>query len=177
MEALRWNMLVKNVLDAAEEHQLWVPGDRIVVAVSGGPDSVAFLHIMHEISKRHVPLELICAHVHHGFRTESDEEAEKMMELAQQLGITFEWTKADVPSYMELTGQGPQEAARNKRYAFLYEVASKYNATSIALAHHADDQAETVMLHLLRGTGLSGLSGMKFKRREKMWNLFVHAFV
>ena len=117
MEALRWNMLVKNVLDAAEEHQLWVPGDRIVVAVSGGPDSVAFLHIMHEISKRHVPLELICAHVHHGFRSESDDEAEKMMELAQQLGITFEWTKADVPSYMELTGQGPQED-RNKRYAF-----------------------------------------------------------
>ncbi|OMF06154.1 tRNA lysidine(34) synthetase TilS [Paenibacillus amylolyticus] len=167
MEALRWNMLVNNVLDAAEEHQLWVPGDRIVVAVSGGPDSVAFLHIMHEISKRHVPLELICAHVHHGFRSESDDEAEKMMELAQQLGIAFEWIKADVPSYMELTGQGPQEAARNKRYAFLHEVAAKYNAASIALAHHADDQAETVMLHLLRGTGLSGLAGMKFKRREK----------
>ncbi|MEC0126467.1 tRNA lysidine(34) synthetase TilS [Paenibacillus pabuli] len=167
MEALRWNRLVNNVLDAAEEHQLWVPGDRIVVAVSGGPDSVAFLHIMHEISTRHVPLELICAHVHHGFRSESDHEAEMMKELAYQLGIAFEWVKADVPSYMKLTGQGPQEAARNKRYEFLHEVAAQYNAASIALAHHADDQAETVMLHLLRGSGLTGLAGMKFKRREK----------
>lgn len=137
----------------------------------------SFLHIMHEISTRHIPLELICAHVHHGFRDESDHEAEMMEELAHRLDITFEWVKADVPSYMKLTGQGSQEAARNKRYEFLHQVAAKYNAASIALAHHADDQAETVMLHLLRGSGLSGLAGMKFKRREKMWNLFVHAFV
>lgn len=77
-----------------------------------------FLHIMHEISKRHVPLELICAHVHHGFRKKSDEEAQQMMELANKLGIAFEWIKADIPSYMKQTGQGPQEAARNRRYAF-----------------------------------------------------------
>lgn len=73
--------------------------------------------------------------------------------------------------------KGSQEAARDRRYAFLHEVADKYGAASIALAHHADDQAETVMLHLLRGSGLTGLSGMKFKRREKMWNLFAHVFV
>lgn len=167
MEALRWDKLVRHVLDAAEEHQLWVPGDRIVVAVSGGPDSVAFLHIMHEISSSHVPLELICAHVHHGFRSESDQEAEMVEALAARLGLPFEWIKADIPSYMKMTGLGSQEAARDRRYAFLREVASKYDAASIALAHHADDQAETVMLHLLRGSGLSGLSGMKFKRREK----------
>ncbi|WP_342553614.1 tRNA lysidine(34) synthetase TilS [Paenibacillus sp. FSL R7-0652] len=167
MEALRWDTLVDNVLDAAEEHQLWVPGDRIVIAVSGGPDSVAFLHIMHEISRHHMPLELICAHVHHGFRAASDEEARQMMALAGQLGLPFEWVKVDIPSYMKQTGQSPQEAARNRRYAFLHEVAEKYGAASIALAHHADDQAETVMLHLLRGSGLSGLAGMKFKRREK----------
>lgn len=167
MEALRWNELVNHVLEAAEEHQLWVPGDRIIVAVSGGPDSVAFLHIMHEISTRHVPLELVCAHVHHGFRAESDEEAEMVGSMAAQLNIPFEWVKADIPSYMKLTGKGSQEAARDRRYAFLHEVADKYGAASIALAHHADDQAETVMLHLLRGSGLTGLSGMKFKRREK----------
>lgn len=167
MEALGWDMLVKNVMEAAKEHRLWVSGDRIVVAVSGGPDSVAFLHIMHEISTRHTPLELICAHVHHGFREASDQEAEMVKELADRLGIAFEWIKADIPSYMKLTGLGSQEAARDRRYAFLHEVAHKYDASSIALAHHADDQAETVLLHLLRGSGLSGLAGMRFKRREK----------
>ena len=110
---------------------------------------------MHEISTRHVPLELVCAHVHHGFRAESDEEAEMVGRMAAQLNIPFEWVKADIPSYMKLTGKGSQEAARDRRYAFLHEVADKYGAASIALAHHADDQAETVMLHLLRGSGLT----------------------
>ncbi|WP_136607574.1 tRNA lysidine(34) synthetase TilS [Paenibacillus dokdonensis] len=161
------NMLMEHVLHTAGEHGLWLPHDTIVVAVSGGPDSVALLHVLHQISKRYIPLQLICAHVHHGLRAESDSEEELVRHLAQELNLPFETVRIDVLSYMKESGKGFEEAARDKRYAFLHEIAQRYSASSIALAHHADDQAETVLLHLLRGSGLGGLKGMKIKRCEK----------
>ncbi|MEC0373216.1 tRNA lysidine(34) synthetase TilS [Paenibacillus chibensis] len=161
------NMLMDHVLRTAREDDLWLPHDTIVVAVSGGPDSVALLHVLHRISQQYVPLHLVCAHVHHGLRAESDQEEELVQELARELHLPFEGVRIDVPSYMKESGKGMEEAARDKRYAFLHEIAQRYGAASIALAHHADDQAETVLLHLLRGSGPGGLKGMKIKRREK----------
>lgn len=172
---LHW--IVSDVRRAAAEFGLWSEGDCIVVAVSGGPDSVALLHVLHEISTKHTPLKLVCAHVHHGFRAESDAEAEFVRELAESLGLPLEIAFADIPSYMEESGKGGQEAAREKRYEFLLQTARTYDARSVALAHHADDQAETVMMKLLRGSGLSGLSGMRWKRTEKMWNSSAPSFV
>lgn len=159
--------IVERVEDVAREKQLWTARDVIIVAVSGGPDSVALLHVLHEISSRITPLKLVCAHVHHGFRQESDDEAVMVQNLGESLGIPVETAYIDVPAYMEQSGKGVQEAARDKRYEFLFEVAEKYGADSIALAHHADDQAETVLMRLLRGTGPSGLAGMKIKRIQK----------
>lgn len=159
--------IVERVEDLAREKQLWTARDVIIVAVSGGPDSVALLHVLHEISTRSTPLKLICAHVHHGFRQESDDEAVMVQNLSESLGIPVETAYIDVPAYMEQSGKGVQEAARDKRYEFLFKVAEKYSARSIALAHHADDQAETVLMRLLRGTGPSGLAGMKIKRVQK----------
>lgn len=167
MEARKLDPTVMQIAATAEEFHLWKPGDRIVVAVSGGADSVALLHILHRISLYRTPLTLICAHVHHGFRAESDAEAELVQKYAESLHIPFEMVHLNMPKYLEETGRNLQDAAREKRYAFLHEVAAKYKANSIALAHHADDQAETVMLHMLRGSGASGLSGMKIKRIEK----------
>ncbi|MFB5763060.1 tRNA lysidine(34) synthetase TilS [Paenibacillus medicaginis] len=168
MEGRSWHSIIEHVLNTSAEHMMWAPGDSIVVAVSGGPDSVALLHAMEEISRLHMPLRLICAHVHHGFRPEeSDREAGLVRDLADGLNIPFELAQVDVPRYMRDTGKGPQEAARELRYRFLHEIAVRYGANSIALAHHADDQAETVILHLLRGSGPGGLSGMRFVRREK----------
>ena len=164
---MRMHLLVEHVLRTAEEQGLWLPHDTIIVAVSGGPDSVALLHIMHEISQHHMPLKLICAHVHHGFRVESDEEALMVERMAAKLDIPFVMEAVDVPAYMIESGKGTQEAARDKRYEFLIKTAVKYGARSIATAHHADDQAETVLLHLLRGSGPSGLTGMKFNRTIK----------
>lgn len=163
--------LVTHVEDTAEEHGLWSPGDKIIVAVSGGPDSVALLHVLHAISMKSVPLKLVCAHVHHGFRRESDDEAEMVRRLAASLGIPLEAAFIDVPAYMEESGKGTQEAARDKRYEFLFATAEKYGAASIALAHHADDQAETVLMRLLRGSGPSGLAGMKIQRLHKNMKL------
>lgn len=161
------NTLAGHVLRMAGEHGLWKSNDTIVVAVSGGPDSVALLHVLHRISRLHVPLQLVCSHVHHGLRADSDGEEELVRRMAEGLGIPFESARIDVPSYMKESGKGFEEAAREKRYAFLHETARRYGAASIALGHHADDQAETVLMHLLRGSGLTGLTGMKIKRREK----------
>jgi tRNA(Ile)-lysidine synthase len=161
------NGLVDTVLNAAAEHGLWSPHDTIVVAVSGGPDSVALLRVLHEISINRMPLNLVCAHVNHGFRDESRQEAEFVREMAEELGIPFELAVFDIPSFMKESGLGPQEAARNKRYQFLTDIAQLHGASAIAMAHHADDQAETVLMRLLRGSGPSGLAGMRWKRKEK----------
>ncbi|GAB6928036.1 tRNA lysidine(34) synthetase TilS [Paenibacillus sp. JCM 10914] len=158
---------VEEVKHAAAESHLWEAGDAIVVAVSGGPDSIALLHVLHEISVNHTPLRLICAHAHHGFRQESDAEVELVRLLAESLSLPLEIAYLDMPAYMAESGKRGQEASRLKRYAFLFDTARQYGARSIALAHHADDQAETVMMRLLRGSGLSGLAGMRMKRSEQ----------
>ncbi|AIQ61805.1 tRNA(Ile)-lysidine synthetase [Paenibacillus stellifer] len=168
---MKWNELVDSVMDAAAEYKLWSAGDAIVVAVSGGPDSVALLHVLNEISRTRMPLSLICAHVNHGFRAESKMEAELVRDLAERLEVPFELAEFDIPAYMKESGLGPQEAARNKRYRFLIDTAHRHGAAAVALAHHADDQAETVLMHLLRGSGLSGLAGMRWKRTERKMEL------
>ncbi|MFD1179306.1 tRNA lysidine(34) synthetase TilS [Paenibacillus puldeungensis] len=169
MRELIMHRLVELVRRTGAEQRLWSPGDSIVVAVSGGPDSTALLHIMKEIAADgELGLKLICAHVNHRLRGgESERDAEFVRDLAQQLGIPFELGDVDVPAYMKETGKGMELAAREKRYEFLHQVASKHGAVSIALAHHADDQAETVIMRLLRGSGPSGLAGIKMKRSEK----------
>ena len=161
--------LIEHVRQVQREHQLWVRGSCIIVAVSGGPDSVALLHVLNHFALED-NLKLVCAHVNHGFRgEESDREAVFVGELAKQLDISFELGQFDVPAYMKRTGKGTQVAAREVRYQFLYEVAMKHQANSIAFAHHGDDQAETVMLHLLRGSGPTGLAGMRIKRVEQRY--------
>ena len=170
---LSLNQAVMQVQELAEEHGLWEPEGRIVVAVSGGPDSVALLHILSCIgSSTTTPLKLVVAHVNHGFRPEeSASEAEFVRLLARQYNAPFEYAEVDAPAYMTKNRVGAQEAARELRYQFLHEVAVKHGAVSIALVHHADDQAETVLLRLLRGSGISGLSGMRMKRKEKKLEL------
>ncbi|WP_151737917.1 tRNA lysidine(34) synthetase TilS [Paenibacillus tengchongensis] len=161
------NELAESVMEAAAEHELWSPHDTIIVAVSGGPDSVALLRILHHISLTRTPLMLVCAHVNHGFRAESAAEAELVRNLAAELGLPFELASFDIPALAASSGLGPEGTAREKRYEFLIATARRYGARSVALAHHADDQAETVLMRLLRGSGLTGLAGMRWKRSEK----------
>lgn len=159
--------LIEHVRQVQREHLLWGQGSCVIVAVSGGPDSVALLHVLKYFALED-NLKLVCAHVNHGFRgEESDREAVFVSELAKQLHVEFELGEFDVPAYMKRTGKGTQVAAREVRYQFLYNVAKKYAASTIALAHHGDDQAETLLLHLIRGSGLTGLAGMRNKRLEQ----------
>jgi tRNA(Ile)-lysidine synthase len=156
--------LVNKVERLIEEEHLLDAEDSIVVAVSGGPDSVALLHILFLLaeSKR---WRLIVAHVNHQFRgEESDREAEFVESYARQLGLPFELGVLDVPQYIKETGLNGQVAARELRYDFLMRIAAQYQARHIALAHHADDQAETVLMRLVRGTGTLGLTGIPIRR-------------
>ncbi|GAA3411722.1 tRNA lysidine(34) synthetase TilS [Paenibacillus hodogayensis] len=138
-----------------------------MVAVSGGPDSMALLHVLARLAAKW-RFGLIAAHVNHGFRVEESREEERIVAAyADSLGIPCDIGRFDLPAYIAGSGDNAQAAAREKRYAFLHDTASRHGARAIALAHHADDQAETVLMRLLRGTGPSGLAGMAMKRSEK----------
>ncbi|XEC94966.1 tRNA lysidine(34) synthetase TilS [Paenibacillus tarimensis] len=159
--------LVKKVARTATEEALWQPGDTVVVALSGGPDSTALLHMLHRISQDQ-QLTLVAAHANHGFRPEeSAREADAVRKLCDKLRIRCEITELNVPAYMKESRSNAQLAARKLRYDYLEHVAACAGAKRIALGHHADDQAETVLMRLIRGTGPTGIAGIKMKRKQK----------
>ena len=133
-----------------------VTGERVVVAVSGGLDSVALLHLL-RFGAGLPRLELVAAHFDHGMRPESGEDAAWVAGLAEEWGVPMEGGRAEAP----LTSE---EAAREARYDFLETVRVRTGARWILTAHHADDQAETVLFRVARGTGLAGLRGIPVRR-------------
>lgn len=140
--------------------------DNVVAAVSGGPDSVALLHVLKQLSGS-IGFGLVVAHVNHGFRAEeSRREAEGVASMAKRWNLPFASITLDLPAYIRASGKNAQDAAREQRLAFLRETAERYGAGKIALGHHADDQAETVLMRILRGTSVSGLEGIAMRRSE-----------
>src|SRR5690606_6560362 len=134
-------------------HGMWEPGDRIVVGVSGGPDSVGLLHVLARLRDSH-SLTLTVAHLNHRLRGRAaDKDAAFVRELAEEWGWPWAIEEADVADLARRRGLSVQEAAREARYAFFLRVAEAQGARRIALAHHADDQVETVLFRFLRGTG------------------------
>lgn len=157
--------LVQKVVRTVRMERLLQPGDSIVAAVSGGPDSVALLHILFSLSQEW-GWRLLVAHVNHGFRPEESlSEAQFVRELCQGMGLVCEVLELDMPAILRSEGGNPQDAARAYRYAFLEEVAIRHGANRIALAHHANDQAETVLMRLMHGAGLAGLAGIPISRK------------
>jgi len=136
------------------------PGSRVVVAVSGGPDSVCLLRALHALAEE-LGLSLHIAHLDHMFRgKESADDAVFVAGLASALGIPATIERFDVPAFCRERGLAPQQGARAVRYGFLQQVVHDQDATCIATGHTADDQAETVLMRLLRGAGVSGLSAI-----------------
>lgn len=135
-------------------------GDAVVCAVSGGPDSMALLHVLARLSGDG-GFSVVAAHVNHGFRPgEAEAEAETVRAFAASLGVPFRMVEVDAPGFAAQHGMNAQAAARELRYRFLHETAVDCGARVIALGHHLDDQAETVLMHLLSGASLTGLAGM-----------------
>ncbi len=135
-------------------------GDRVLVAVSGGPDSVCLLHVLRELAVD-FNLSLHIAHLDHMFRgAESAAEASFVADLAKQLNIPATIEKKDVPAYCLERGLSSQSGAREVRYSFFHKVADATDASRIAIGHTANDQAETFLMRLARGAGVSGLSAI-----------------
>nr|WP_255807736.1 tRNA lysidine(34) synthetase TilS [Cohnella mopanensis] len=149
----------------------WHEESSVIAAVSGGPDSMALLHILSTMAQD-LPFTIVVAHANHQFRgAESDAEAQLVRRYAELLGLKFETAELGMPSYIAETGINAQTAAREKRYEFLKQVASQYSASYLLTGHHADDQAETVLMRLIRGTGVSGLAGIPYRRKEDQLEL------
>ena len=160
------HQLVTQVQRIISDNGLVQPGERILVAVSGGPDSVALLHILAQL-RAPLSLELCAAYLDHGLRpTETGNESALVANLAQELGI--EWTTGKVDTrHVALERKiSLEHAARIVRYEFLRHWAAHFRARSIAVAHTADDQAEQILLRLLRGAGSKGLAGMRLKNND-----------
>ncbi|MBT3315694.1 MAG: tRNA lysidine(34) synthetase TilS [Anaerolineae bacterium] len=132
------------------------PSFPIIVGVSGGADSLCLLGTLHEAG-----YPLIVAHFDHQLRPESDEDAKFVESIAAQYALPFVSQSDDVAAYAKSEKQSIEEAARNLRYRFLFAQARKHKAQAVAVGHTADDQVETVLMHFLRGAGLSGLKGIQ----------------
>ena len=152
--------IVKNVMRTSNEHGLLDHNNRIVVGVSGGADSLALLLILLSI-RSHYTLELAIAHLDHGLRESSTQEALFIARTAKEQKIPFYICCENLLLYGK---HAIEERARNARYAFLLKCAKKFKAHSVAVAHHANDQAETILFNIMRGSGITGLGGMPFKR-------------
>jgi tRNA(Ile)-lysidine synthase len=165
-------MLTDTVLATIERRGLISPGERVAVGVSGGPDSVALLHILHELSAE-LRIELHVAHLNHGLRgAEADEDSQYVLELADSLRLSATVEKRDVAAMARDGGMSLEHAARVARYEFLEKAADACGASKIAVGHTSDDQVETVLLHLLRGAGPEGLAGMPPARGRIIRPLF-----
>jgi len=151
--------MIDRVLSFIQTKQMLSPGDKVVLGVSGGPDSMALWEIMQEIAG-FMRLELIIAHVNHGLRPEADEEEEYVRSLAKERKVKAFFYKVDVKERARQSKSSVETAARQERYAFFARVLEETGAARIATAHHRDDVAETVLLHLLRGSGIRGLRGI-----------------
>jgi len=157
----RQQPLSRRVLRFIREHELVGANETLIAGVSGGPDSVCLLHILAGLSKT-LDLKLHIAHLNHMLRgAESDADAEYVSRLARKLGIAATIEKRNVKAYQKEHKLSLEEAAREVRYAFFSEVARSLHSNTVAVGHTADDQIETILMHLVRGTGLDGLRGMQ----------------
>jgi len=156
--------ILEKLIRTLEDFQLLSPGDRVVVGVSGGPDSMALLHLLYSLKEKW-NLSLVVAHLNHQLRgKESEEDALFVSEFTRNLGIPCYVEAKDVRSFMKQEKRSLQDAARLLRYRFFARVARDSGAQKIAVGQNAEDQIETFLIHLIRGSGLNGLGAISAKR-------------
>ncbi len=155
--------ILNNTRHTIRRYGLIKKNDRVLAGVSGGADSVALLLILHQLS-RELNLRLAVAHLDHGLRRDSASDRKFVQALAARLGVDFHYSEADLKNKQR---GSLEELARNRRIEYFIKVARRTSADAIALGHTLDDQAETVLMRILRGTGLYGLAGISPLRRIK----------
>lgn len=163
MEKMNKEGFLKRGLFFAHERNLWHAGDRILAAVSGGPDSLGLLLFLKEVAERE-NISVGCCTVHHHLREAAEEETEYVRQVCRDLGIPFYRKDVEVEKVRKREGGSLETVARNLRYEALHEVMEEGKYNLLATAHHANDQAETILFHFLRGSGIKGLAGILPKR-------------
>lgn len=154
-------MLLDKVRRANQVYRMFAPSDVVVVGVSGGPDSLALLDALHTLAPE-LGISLHVAHLNHMLRgQDAVEDARFVADFAHRLGLPATIAARDVPALRAERGLSLEDAARQARYEFFAEIIEATHARGVAVGHTADDQVETVVLHWLRGSGLSGLRGMR----------------
>lgn len=152
--------MLRKIRRYMENQQMISKGDKIVLGLSGGADSVALFLLLNEL-KEEYELNLFAVHVNHGIRKEAGEDADYAKELCEKFAVPFFLFEADISEMAKKQGKSEEEMGREFRYQCFNEVMEKEQADKIAVAHHMDDKVETVLFHLLRGTDLTGMSGIR----------------
>lgn len=159
-------MLEEKVLNTINKYNMIQSGDGIVIGVSGGPDSMTLLNILNNLKEK-LNIKLYVAHINHSIRKEADEETEYVKDFCKKIDVEFFAKKVKVEEIAKELKMGTEEAGRNIRYEFFEEVAHKVGANKIATAHNLNDNAETVLMNIIRGTSVSGLKGIDKVRDGK----------
>ena len=159
--------LIRSVNHTLKLHKLFPEHSRILIACSGGPDSMALLHLLQDIAAhRHTKYKLGIAIVDHSIRPESKDEVLWLRNQVDALGLSFYTTAFDVPTLSKDLKLSEETVGRRVRYQWLNEIAQSEGYDYIAVAHHKDDQAESILAHIIRGSGLNGLTGMSVVQSE-----------
>ena len=156
--------MLETVKKTITEHQLIEPGQSVLVGLSGGPDSVALLHILTKLPRDLKPA-AAAVYVNHQIRPRAAKKEEQFCyDLCNKLKVKFFTEEANVPELARQSGKGLEETGRDVRYEIFGKLVRKHGFDKVALAHHMDDRVETVLFHILRGSGLAGLGGIPIKR-------------
>lgn len=165
--------MLKKFIDICAAEKIFDGVGKILIAVSGGADSLALAELLIN-SRRRFRLEVVIAHFEHGLRGQASiDDADFVQAFAEERGIKFIGGHGDVKSFAAEQKISVETAARTLRYEFLSNARRDLNCDAIALAHHADDQAETILMRLLRGATSTGLSAMKFRTRSDDYGLLI----
>ncbi len=158
--------MIEQVRTTIRQHTLFSQGEAVLVGVSGGADSVCLLHILKELQKE-LGITIHVAHIHHGIRgEEADRDAEFVRSLCKKWKLPFSLRKISVPEFAETEGLSTETAGRVLRYRCFRELCETRKLSKIVTAHHRNDQAETMLMRILRGAGIEGLAGIRYMRQD-----------
>lgn len=159
-------MIINKVRSTIDKYNLLQEGDKIVLGLSGGPDSVCLLHIFKQLQDEY-KISIYAAHLNHQIRgIEAQKDVMYISNLCDSLNVPFFVKSINVPQYCKDNGLSIEEGARKLRYEMFFEIKQKTNSNKIAVGHNLNDQAETILMRVMRGTGLQGLKGIEHKRDD-----------
>lgn len=163
--AKRLNIVEENFLNTIKENNLINEGDKIVIGVSGGSDSITLLYLLNKYKEK-FKIKLYVCHINHKIREDSTIDEQYVENMCEKMNVPFYKKRVQVEQIAKENKMGTEEAGRIIRYEFFKEIAKKENANKIAIAHNMNDNAETMLLNLIRGTGLLGLEGITPKENN-----------